>query len=80
VNHQRYDGEEQQQMNQAAGYMKHKKTASPENEQQQRNHEEGSKSHFRLLNVMNRQNCKTRSRNTSCLYGWQERRHIGKRL
>jgi hypothetical protein len=33
-------------MNQAAGYMKHQKAASPENKQQESNDEKRSESHF----------------------------------
>jgi hypothetical protein len=52
VGHKRNDREEQQQVNQAAGYVEHQEAASPQNEQQQSNHEEGSEPHFnRLLGV-----------------------------
>jgi hypothetical protein len=51
VRHKRNHGEKQQQMNQPTRHMEHQKAAGPQNDQQQRNHEEGSKSHFRLLNA-----------------------------
>jgi hypothetical protein len=81
VSHKREDGKQQQQMNQAAGYMEHQKAARPKDEQQQGNDEKGSESDLCLLGGVNvRRQCRA-CRTILALYtGERGAQRIGKKL
>jgi hypothetical protein len=49
MRYERNHGEQQQQVDQAAGHMKHQEAAGPHNHHQQRNQKKRPKSHSRLL-------------------------------
>jgi hypothetical protein len=82
VRHKRDDREQQQQMNQSAGYVKHQKAASPQNQQQQSNQKKGPESHHSLLvDQSYRGPAESKvPRNTHRLYDWKERERISKTL
>jgi hypothetical protein len=79
MRHKRNDGEEEQQVNQAARYMEHQEATGPQNDQQQSNHEKRSESHLRLLGDLTF-TMKLKSPDSPFalrLYGERDQAHIG---